>query len=315
MAEMQGQARTGTEESPPRIVAVIPAYNEERYIGSVVLKVRHYVDAVIVVDDGSMDSTAEIAQAAGAIVLRHEGNRGKGVALNTGFRRAGELDPDAIVVLDGDSQHLPAEMPSILAPIVRREADIVVGSRYLVGKGGVPRGRSWGHRAFTFLTNVTSGVRVTDSQSGFRALSPRALAAVILSSDGFSAESEMQFLAREYDLRMIEVPITADYVEKAKRPVMAHGLLVLNGLLRLVGQYRPLFFFGVPGLVMLLAGLGWGAWVIELYRRYGGLAVGYLMISVLLTILGTITLSTGVILHSVRGLLLELVGARKTAGG
>jgi glycosyltransferase involved in cell wall biosynthesis len=306
MAEMQERARAGTGEGPSRIVAVIPAYNEERYIGSVVLKVRRYVDAVIVVDDGSVDSTAEIAQAAGAIVLRHEHNRGKGVALNTGFRKARELDPDAIVVLDGDSQHLPAEMPSVLAPIVGGEADIVVGSRYLVGRGRVPRGRSWGHRAFTFLTNVTSGVRVTDSQSGFRAFSPRALEAVILSSSGFSAESEMQFLAREHDLCMIEVPITADYREKAKRPVIAHGLLVLNGLLRLVGQYRPLLFFGVPGLVMLLAGLGWGAWVVKIYQSTHTLAVGYALISVLLSILGSLSLFAGIILHSIRALLIEL---------
>jgi hypothetical protein len=93
--------------------------------------------------------------------------------------------------------------------------------------------------------------------------------------------------------------------------VVQHGLLVLNGVLRLVGQYRPLLFFGVPGAIVLLAGLGWGVWVVELYRRYGDLAVGYAMISVLLTILGAVTLTTGVILHSIRGLLLELLAKRQ----
>jgi hypothetical protein len=88
--------------------------------------------------------------------------------------------------------------------------------------------------------------------------------------------------------------------------------MVLNGLLRMVGQYRPLLFFGLPGLIMLLAGLGWGWWVVDIYRRAGELAVGYTLISVLLTILGSLSLFAGIILHSVRGLLLDLVHGRET---
>jgi len=297
------------------IVAVIPAYNEERFIGSVVLKARKHVDAVIVVDDGSTDGTGEIAQAAGAIVLRHERNRGKGVALNTGFDKARELGAEAIVTLDGDGQHLIEEMPLVLAPVLGGEADIAVGSRYLEKKCTVPLHRILGHRAFTLLTNLVSGVHVTDSQSGFRAFSRRAVEAIPFSSNGFSVESEMQFLAHEYDLRMVEVPVTAHYEDRPKRPVVAHGLMVLNGVLRLVGQYRPLLFFGVPGMLLLLGGLAWGAWVVDLYRRFQALAVGYVMICILLTILGTITLSTGIMLHSIRGLLLELIGPKRTHDG
>jgi glycosyltransferase involved in cell wall biosynthesis len=289
------------------VVAVIPAYNEERYIGSVVLKTRKQVDTVIVVDDGSTDLTAEIAEAAGAVVVRHEGKQGKGKALNTGFRRIRELDPAAIVMLDGDSQHLPEEVPQVLAPVLRGEADLVIGSRYLQNRGGVPRHRVWGHWFFTTLTNVLSGKRTTDSQSGFRAFSPGAAEAISFRSDGFSVESEMQFLAKEHDLRLVEVPITAAYVEESKRPVVSHGLMVLNGVLRMVGQYRPLLFFGVPGLLVLLAGIGWGGWVVSIYQRSNQLAVGYALISVLLTIVGSLSLFAGVILHSVRGLLLELI--------
>jgi glycosyltransferase involved in cell wall biosynthesis len=291
------------------IVAVIPAYNEERYIGSVVLKTRKHVDTVIVVDDGSTDLTAEIAEAAGAIVLRHEAKQGKGTALSTGFRRIRELDPAAVVMLDGDGQHLSAEVPQVLAPVLRGEADLIVGSRYLQKGGGVPRHRIWGHWVFTTLTNLLSGKRITDSQSGFRAFSPRAIECIRFSSEGFSVESEMQFLAKQHNLRLAEVTITANYVEEAKRPVVSHGLMVLNGVLRMVGQYRPLLFFGVPGLAVLLAGIGWGGRVVIIYQRSSQLAVGYALISVLLTIVGSLSLFAGVILHSVRGLLLELVGA------
>lgn len=300
------EKREYEDPSRPHVVAVIPAYNEERYIGSVVLRARPHVDTVLVVDDGSTDATAHIAEAAGAIVVRHERNQGKGVALNSGLRRARSLHPDAIVVLDGDGQHLPEEVPAVLAPILEGQADLVIGSRYLNGHDHVPGHRVWGHRAFNLLTQVTSGVRASDSQSGFRAFSPRAVDCVRFSSDGFSVESEMQFLAREHGLRLAEVEITADYFEKPKRPVVQHGLLVLNGVLHLVGQYRPLLFFGAPGLVVLLIGMGWGWWVVDIYRRMGQLAVGYALASVLLTILGSLSLFAGIILHSIRGLLSEL---------
>jgi len=292
------------------IVALIPAYNEERFIGSVILKARCHAEAVIVVDDGSSDGTPEIAEAAGALVLRHAENRGKGKALTTGFRKARELDPRAVVILDADGQHLPEEMPCVVAPVVSGQADIVVGSRYLNGSDGVPRHRMWGHWVFTHFTNRISGVSVTDSQSGFRAFSPRAIEAISFQSNGFSVESEMQFLARECDLRVAEVPITIEYREAPKRSVVAHGLMVLNGILQLAGQHRPLLFFSALGMFLLLAGLGWGVAVVHIYRRAQTLAVGYALISTFLATLGALNLLAGIILHSVRGLLISLLRLR-----
>jgi hypothetical protein len=115
----------------------------------------------------------------------------------------------------------------------------------------------------------------------------------------------MQFLAGDHKLTVTEAPVTALYQDAPKRNVMAHGLTVLNGILRLAGQYRPLLFFGGPGMVLLMGGLAWGVWVVEIFRKYRTLAAGYAMISVLLSILGTLALSTGITLHSVRGLLLD----------
>jgi glycosyltransferase involved in cell wall biosynthesis len=293
-----------------KVVAVIPAHNEERFIGSVVLKARKYASIVIVVDDGSTDATAEVARSAGAHVIQHEKNRGKGVALNTGLREADCVDCDAIVVLDGDGQHQADEIPWILAPVLDDQADIVVGSRYLEKRGRVPWHRIWGHQVFTTLTNLLSGTRVTDSQSGFRAFSHRAVSALTFSSNGFSVESEMQFQAHEHGLRVLEKPITAHYEDRPKRPVWAHGLMVLNGVLRLVGQYRPLLFFGLPGLTLLIGGLILGTRIIDIYSRTQSLAVGYAIISIALMIIGSVALSTGIILHSVRGLLLDLLKTR-----
>ena len=291
----------------PRVVAVIPAFNEERAIGSVVLKTLPMVDEVIVVDDGSMDGTADLAVRAGATVVRHEVNQGKGVALRTGFRHARERRPDAVVTIDADGQHRPSEIPAVAQPVLEGRADIVVGSRYLEPTSDVPLARIWGHRFFNFVTNRSSGVPVTDSQSGFRAFSARALENFTLMSNSFSVESEMQFVARERGLRMVEVPIVIRYDDPPKRNVIWHGLIVLNGIMRLIGQHHPLLFFSLPGLLILLMALGLGMYVVDRYTTYKELAVGYGLITVMLLIVGHITFFAGVILHSVRGLLLTLI--------
>ncbi len=304
MSSSNGHNRDFTNGAGTGTVAVIPAYNEERFIGSVVIKARKYADSVIVVDDGSTDATAEIARLAGATVIQHEQNAGKGAALSTGLRKARELNPAVVVVLDADYQHRPREMGQVAAPVLAGEADIVIGSRYL-GKGSnTPAHRVWGHRVFNLMTNGASGVAVSDSQSGFRAFSPAALEAVAFRSNGFSVESEMQFIAKAQGLRMTEVPITITYSDKPKRPVLAHGMLVLNGLLRMVGQYRPLFFFGIAGLLTFLFSLALGGYVVSVYQQTKILAVGYAMITVFLGMIGIFTLFTGIILHSVRGLVL-----------
>ncbi len=263
------------------IVIVIPAYNEERFIGSVVLKARQFCHHVIVVDDGSSDATAELAALAGAQVIRHAENRGKGAALNSGLHAARQFEPAAVVMLDADGQHSPDEINKLISPVIAGQADLVIGSRYLGNSSQTPRHRIWGHWAFNWLTRLSSGVPSSDSQSGFRAISGQAL-------------------------RLAEVPITIQYRDRPKRNALSHGIMVLNGLLRLMGQYRPLLFFGVSGGFLLAAGLIWGWVVVDIYVRKMQLAVGYAMISVLLTILGSLLLTTGFILHSVRGLLMDM---------
>lgn len=294
-----------------RVVVVVPAYNEERFIGSVILKILQFPVTVIVVDDGSIDNTAFIAEAAGALVVRHEQNKGKGEALNTGICEAREMNPDVIVVIDGDGQHLVRELSRLVRPILEEGADIVVGSRYLEKTSHVPTHRLLGHWFFNKLTSIASRVKVSDSQSGYRAFSPKAFNTALFLSANFSVESEMQFLAHEYGLRVTEVPVTIRYDDKPKRSVIGQGRVVLTGILRLIGQYRPLLFFGVPGAVLLTTGILFGIWVVDIYTRIKNLAVGYAMISVVMSIIGMLMLSTGIILHSVRGLLLDFNAQQK----
>lgn len=290
-----------------KVAVVIPAYNEERFIGSVVLKTLRFPVTVIVVDDGSSDDTALIAQAAGATVVRQPQNKGKGAAINAGLRKAREANPEAIVLIDGDGQHLPEQLPQIVRPVLEGTADVVVGSRYLDKTSDVPWQRILGHRFFNLATRLASGVAVSDLQSGYRAFSPQAFNHELFHSKGFAVEAEMQFWAHENRLRVAEVPITIRYADKPKRPVVEQGLRVLNGVLKLAGQYRPLLFFSIPGGIMLIGGIAWGLWVVDRYEKIHQLATGFAMLSVLLSIFGLIMMSTGFTLHSIRGLLLDML--------
>ena len=288
-------------------VVVIPCYNEERFIGSVVLKAREYADYVIVVDDGSADATAAIARSAGAIVVEHEKNSGKAIAMNTAFKKALEFDPKVVVAMDGDWQHMPEELPVVSAPILNDEADLVVGSRYLENTSEVPLKRIIGHWGLNAVINTLSGVTVTDSQSGFRAFSKLAVEKISFGSAGFTVESEMQFMAADHKLKVMEVPITIRYLDAPKRSVIKQGMQVLNGVLKLVSQHRPLLFFGVPGILSLLIGLGLGFAVMDSYQAGGSFPTLLTLGAALLLINGTVATFTGIILHTLRGYVVDYI--------
>jgi glycosyltransferase involved in cell wall biosynthesis len=286
---------------------IIPAYNEARFIGSVVLQAHRYAANVIVVDDGSRDDTVKIAEAAGAVVIRHEINSGKGVALKTGFQYARQLaDVMVIITIDGDGQHNCSEIPEMTRPILEGRADLVVGSRFLGKKSDIPPWRIFGQHALTLATNLSSRSALTDSQSGFRAFSRKMLDVFYFDSNDFSVESEMQFVVHKAGLHVIEVPISVVYEEPPKRNPVMHGLQVVNGIMHLISTYRPLFFFGGGGLFILLVGLIWGWYVVDIYIRVKTLAVGYALISALLIIIGSSSLFTGLMLHSVIGLMNDI---------
>jgi len=176
------QKASGTEspQSHQKIIAAIPCFNEERFIGSVVVKAKKCVDTVIVIDDGSTDATGEVACEAGAVVYRHGQNKGYGAAIRSAIEKGRELGADVMVVLDGDGQHDPKDIPHLIKAILDGEADVVLGSRFQGKYNEAPFYRHLGQRVLTTATNMTSGYRVSDSQSGFRAYSSKALDALNL---------------------------------------------------------------------------------------------------------------------------------------
>jgi len=169
----------------PGVIVVIPAYNEELVIGSLVLKASRLVEKVIVVDDGSTDNTAHVARLAGAEVIRLRENQGKSHALLAGLNRAREIGCAVAVTLDGDGQHKTREIPVVAQPVLEGKADLVIGSRFLGKTNGVPAHRRVGQKTLDLYTRIGSRQACTDSQSGFRALSKKALDNLDFTSYGY----------------------------------------------------------------------------------------------------------------------------------
>jgi len=292
------------------VVVAIPAYNEDRFIGSLVLKLRARDQQVLVVDDGSTDATAEVAEAAGATVVRHGRNQGKTAAVKTAFEQARAIGADALVLLDGDSQHDPADVETLVAPILSGTADMVVGSRFAGVRSIIPRWRVAGQHALTLATNLGSGLHLSDTESGYRAFSRRALDEMRFNSQGFGLEPSTQFQAKQRGWKVLEVPIRVQYGIPLKRNPVWHGMGQLDAIFRLVAEHRPLLFFGLPGVAVVLAGLLLGLVVARIYDATQQLAVGYALITVLLCVVGVLSTFTAVILHAMRLMFLEY-GQRK----
>ena len=212
-----------------RVVAVIPAYNEEMMIGSVISSVRPHVNEVVVVDDGSSDATGGAAREAGAIVVRHVINRGQGAALQTGMDVACLRQAEIIIHIDSDGQHPAEHIPQLIDPIRKGEADVVLGSRFLQPGSNVPRGRLWVLKAGLLFTRLMTGLRITDPQSGFRALHVSAAKQLRLQQDRMAHASELLQLLARHKLTYREVPVVIRYtpysMAKGQRSTAAFRIL------------------------------------------------------------------------------------------
>lgn len=280
-----------------KTLAAIPCYNEELAIGSVVITSRKHVDEVLVVDDGSTDATAEIAREAGAKVISHNVNRGKGAAIKSAFGYAAADGFDYLVFLDGDGQHDPNHIPLLIRPLQIDTADIVIGFRNL-------KQMPFYRRVGRLVLDHTTGARgaTFDSQSGFRALNRtarEALQSENLQANGFSIESEMVLAAKDRKLRIDEVPITCNYGNgktSTKNPV-SHGVGVLGSLIQLIAEKRPLLFIGVPGLALILIGFFFGLQLLRQYNQLGYFSLPFTMLAGFFIIVGVLGVFIGLVLN------------------
>jgi hypothetical protein len=207
----------------PRLVTVSPAYNEAENVGAVVKSIPQMVEGYtvvpVVVSDGSEDGTADAARQAGAFVAELPIRRGGGLALRVGYEVALRMDADIVVTLDADGQHLPEELPVMIAPIIGGEADYVNGSRLLGEFEKESTIRHIGVHFFSWLVTILTGTRVTDISSGYRAARAELLRELVLEQDQFWT-SEILIEALRHRAKIVEVPITilARKGGKSKKP-------------------------------------------------------------------------------------------------
>lgn len=216
-----------------RTTCVIPAYNEEITIGRIVSETLKHCDMVLVVDDNSQDHTAELSRQAGATVIRHISRLGTGGALSTGLRAALRTDFEVFLTMDGDGQHSPDEIPVVLDPISKREADLVIGSRVLRPHESMPLRKKIGNRVLSTVTSFIAGTKITDSQSGFRAYRREVLEYAIHRARDYRWASEIVILAAKGNFKIKEVPITAIYFPKRRRGAdMKDGFKILYSVMK-----------------------------------------------------------------------------------
>jgi glycosyltransferase involved in cell wall biosynthesis len=205
---------------PLRVVAVIAAFNEGAHIREVVLGTRPHVEAVVVVDDGSTDDTAAAARAAGAEVVPHAANRGKGVAVRTGLDAVRGRGFSHVLLMDGDLQHRPSDVPRLTAAAAAGGADVIVGARSF-DRSQMPASRYWSNVIGSWALGGLVGVQISDTQSGFRLIRLAALAPLVLTSTGYEIETEMLIrLARRGSIvREVPVALAYDGAPSKLRPI------------------------------------------------------------------------------------------------
>ncbi len=228
------QSSQPSQESRSKVIAAIPCFNTKYFIKAIVSRARKHVDQVIAIDDGSRDGTAEVARAAGAMVISHGQNKGYGEAIKSCFEAARVDAADILVILDSDGQHNPDEIPELLAPILRGEADLIIGSRFLSNEVNMPRYRKFGIRVITFLFNLGSRTKVSDAQSGFRAYSRKIFETFPLSEEGMSISIETLEKARGKGAIIKEVPISCQYAPSTLNlKAIKHGLGVALSVVKI----------------------------------------------------------------------------------
>jgi len=282
-----------------KITIGIPAYNEEKNIASIIIKLKKITDSIIVCDDGSSDMTSDISKNLGAIVITHKKNMGYGVAINSIFQKAKELNIDLLVTFDADGQHRVEDIEKVVEPIKNNTADLVIGSRFLDKKSNVPNYRKIGIKVITKITNASIKKKLTDSQSGFRAYNKQVLSQISPSDIGMGISTEILIKSSSKGLRIMEVPVTILYSgDTSTHNPVSHGTSVLLSTIKFTSIEHPLKFYGIPSVIFLIIGGIFTTLAIQYYIDVGRLNSNLTLIGGGTVLLGIILLICAILLYS-----------------
>ena len=278
----------------------IPAYNEEKNIAVIIAKIMNKGFSVIVCNDGSTDMTGVIAEKMGAIVINHQKNLGYGAAIRSIFLKARELGCDALVTFDADGQHRIEDISKVLEPVRENQADMVIGSRFLENKNeNIPSYRKIGIKTITKISNISTDLKITDSQSGFRAYNKKILEKILPSEFGMGVSIEILIKCNKSGFQILEVPIKVIYEGNTSvhNPV-SHGASVIFSTMKFTAIEHPLKFYGIPGLLFLIIGLFFIVWTIQEFTNTREIITNLALIGTSATLLGVMLLITSIILYS-----------------
>jgi glycosyltransferase involved in cell wall biosynthesis len=285
-----------------KIAVLVPCYNEEKTIGDVIGEFRTQLrDAeIFVYDNNSTDDTRKVAEAAGAIV-RSETRQGKGNVVRSMF---GDVDADVYVMVDGDGTYPSDKVHELIAPILADEADMVCGTRlHQESESTFNRLNFLGNKAFLFILNTLFRVQMSDILSGYRAFNRRVVKNTPILSRGFDIETELTLKVIERNYRVVEVPVSLTPRPEgstSKIKIVRDGFLIVNTILALLRDYRPLTAFGAVGLFLMLMGLIPGGIVIHEFLTTGlVLHFPSAILAVGLELSGTLLILVGLMLHAV----------------
>jgi glycosyltransferase involved in cell wall biosynthesis len=287
----------------------IPAYNEATTIGKVVRGANQYADEVVVVDDASNGDTAAIAREVGATVSIHDRNRGYGGALKTIFAEAERRGTEQLVVIDGDAQHDPSDIPGAVETQRETDADIVIGSRFTSdAETELPLYRRVGLVIVNSLTNLSMGVLrrrswVKDTQSGFRTCNRQAITTLSDHNDigeGMHASTDILFHGHKQNYELTEIGTDINYTveDSSTHNPVAHRLKLVSNILKTIEHERRITSLGAPGSLSSFAGIGFGYWTFSTDLSTGTFPMGLVITSTFFAMAGIFACFTAIILYS-----------------
>jgi len=286
-------------------VACIPAYNEGNAIADVVLRTKNFVDEVIVCDDGSQDNTLQNAKSAGAKIIVHDKNLGKGAALKSLFNYAKKINADIVVTIDGDGQFKPEEIPILLHPVLEDKYDIVIGYRY-DANNEMPSYRKFGNKILDRITNLATDQEIKDSQSGFRAYSKKAIELIFFKTNGFGVDAEILVNASQKRLKMTEKKVTVLYKRGTKtstKDPMTHSVEVVTSLIELIAIKHSLRYLGIPGFALIVIGIIFAITSITIFNETRYFSIPITLVAFGSILAGLILLLMSVLLFSINRIL------------
>ncbi len=282
-----------------KITVGIPAYNEEKNIAKIIVKLKKIADQIIVCDDGSTDSTYAIAESLGVTVIKHPKNSGYGMAIRSIFLKAREINADILVTIDADGQHKIEDINKIIKPIVDGQADISIGSRFLKEDNNTPGYRKLGVKVITKVTNSSLSEKVTDAQSGFRGYNNKVLQSLTPSDSGMGISTEILIKSSNLGLKIAEVPTEIQYEgDTSTQNPVTHGTEVLMSTLKYISIEKPLRFYGIPSFIFFIIGLTFTFLSIQYYAEIGRLNTNLTLVAAGALLIGIILIVTAILLYS-----------------